>query len=315
MCLAWIRELSPIIIHVNLDTMAKFLQNDTHYRNQFETKTSGGLLSVSTRKQWERDLFGVAYDNAMPAERPKYGVQNVWNDHRGVLGCEQYGDSYIVLKDVRLRCTLTPEDSGNDVDSTRVAVLDYYAHVLNEYEVYELREILRISDGGAEKVGNSKDMDKCWGTYKEAQIHGGIELSKHVDRLVVNMRHKQRKSCKKSHTMQSYTMPHSTDTPCSVCHGSIDEDDRLKVCFDCSFVLCPKCSKDDDKGDGEDSEWPVWLRELAQKHGFKLSWMEGMESELKGREGGCEMDAEQFEKLLSRSESAKNASLFLSCRA
>lgn len=34
---------------------------DTHYRNQFETKTSGGLLKPATREKWERDLFGGCY--------------------------------------------------------------------------------------------------------------------------------------------------------------------------------------------------------------------------------------------------------------
>ena len=59
------------------------------------------------------------------------------------------GDSYIVLKDVRLRCTLSPQDSANlparkplayltrsgkrfPVQRPRLAVLDYYAHVLLE---------------------------------------------------------------------------------------------------------------------------------------------------------------------------------------
>ena len=107
-----------------------------------------------------RGLFGTAYDGANAFERPKYGVQNIWNDHRGVMGAKQYGslaanspcgccelwslvilallwlkaiwfqdfgyfgpdsgsrflmsgDSYIILKDVRLRCTLSPQDSAN----------------------------------------------------------------------------------------------------------------------------------------------------------------------------------------------------------
>jgi len=189
MCLAWIRELSPIIIHINLDKVAPVLQNDTHYRNQFETNTSSGLLKPSIRTKWENKLFGPAYDDAEPFNRPKYGVQNVWNDHRGVMGCKQYGDSYLVLKDIRLRCTVSPQDSGN-LDSKRLAVLDYYAHVLLEYSDKELAEILRISEGGAEKIGDSEAVIQNWGKYKEAQIHGPIDLALHVDRLVVSERHK-----------------------------------------------------------------------------------------------------------------------------
>ena len=35
-------------------------------------------------------------------DRCKYGVLNAMNDHRGVVKCAQYGDSYFVLKDVPL---------------------------------------------------------------------------------------------------------------------------------------------------------------------------------------------------------------------
>merc|ERR1719408_293499 len=132
MALAWIRELSPILIHIDLDKVGDFLKTDTHYRNQFETNTSGGLLKTSAREKWESDLFGGAYDKATGFERPKYGAQNVINDYKGVTGCIQYGDSYLVLKDVRLRCTLSPQDSGG-IPAKRLAVLDYYAHVLAEH--------------------------------------------------------------------------------------------------------------------------------------------------------------------------------------
>lgn len=189
MCLAWIRELSPIIVHTDLDKLGKFLREDTHYRNQFETNTSSGLLKPNVRTKWERSLFGLAYDDAAPFDRPKYGVQNVWNDYRGVLGCKQYGDSYLVLKDIRLRCTLSPCDSAN-LKASRLAVLDYYAHVLQEYTDKELLEALRVAEGGAERVGDSAAVIEKWGKYKEAQIHGEIDLKKHVERLVVSERHR-----------------------------------------------------------------------------------------------------------------------------
>lgn len=35
-------------------------------------------------------------------DRCKYGVLNAMNDHRGVVKCAQYGDSYLVLRDVCL---------------------------------------------------------------------------------------------------------------------------------------------------------------------------------------------------------------------
>eukprot|EP00931_Biecheleriopsis_adriatica_P054868 TRINITY_DN32333_c0_g1_i1.p1 TRINITY_DN32333_c0_g1~~TRINITY_DN32333_c0_g1_i1.p1 ORF type:complete len:652 (-),score=113.97 TRINITY_DN32333_c0_g1_i1:160-2061(-) len=188
--LAWIRELAPIIVHINLDKMLQFMESDTHYRNQFETNTSGGLLKPKVREKWERDLFGGCYDGAKGSERPKYGVQNVMNDPRGVIRCAQYGDSYIILKDARLRCTFAPEDSAN-LKADRLAVLDFYGHVLAQYDDNELRETIKVATsaeaallGDSDKVGKMK--------YKEAQIHGEVCFSKHVERLVAATRHRDK---------------------------------------------------------------------------------------------------------------------------
>ena len=51
--LQWVRSAAPIIIHVNLDRVLKFLVDDTHYRNRFETGTSGGSTDIVARKSWE----------------------------------------------------------------------------------------------------------------------------------------------------------------------------------------------------------------------------------------------------------------------
>jgi hypothetical protein len=190
MTLAWVRELAPILVHTNLDKMMQFMEKDTHYRNQFETATSGGLLKPAVREKWERDLFGGNYDKAKGPERCKYGVLNVMNDYRGVVKCAQYGDSYFVLKDVRLRCTFSPEDSAN-LKAERLAVLDFYAHVLDEYSDKELFETIKVAKstesallGDSSQVGSMK--------YKEAQIHGDVRFDRHVERLVANVRHRAR---------------------------------------------------------------------------------------------------------------------------
>ncbi|CAE8617608.1 unnamed protein product, partial [Polarella glacialis] len=187
--LAWIREMAPIILHLDLDKMLQFLEKDTHYRNQFETKSSGGLLNLDVRKRWEKDLFGGCYDKAEPSEKCKYGVLNVMNDHRGVVKCKQYGESYLVVKDARLRCTFSPEDSAN-LKAERLAVLDFYAHVLNEYSDSELKETLKVAIskdaallGDSASVGNMK--------YKETQIHGDVCFKTHVERLVAHTKHRE----------------------------------------------------------------------------------------------------------------------------
>jgi len=188
MTLAYIRELAPIIVHVNLSKMMPFMENDTHYRNQFETNTSGGLLKPQVREKWERDLFGGCYDGAPGKDRCKYGVLNAMNDFRGVVRCAQYGDSYIVLKDARLRCTFSPEDSAN-LKADRLAVLDYYGHVLNEYSNDELKETIQIAKSGeAAILGNSEKVGAM--KYKETQIHGEVRFNAHIERLVAHTRHR-----------------------------------------------------------------------------------------------------------------------------
>jgi hypothetical protein len=252
MALAWVRELSPMIVHVNMEKLGDFFMKDTHYRNQFETNSSGGLLKPAARVRWERGLFGLSYTESTPGgDRPKYGVQNIWNDYRGVLGCKQYGDSYLVLKDVRLRCTMSPEDSAN-LPAKRLAVPDYYAHVLMEYSDKELRETLRVAKGGDEQLGDSQSVIEKWGKYKEVQIHGEVNLKKHVERLVV--------------------------------------PERLK-------------------------EKEAWVRKIAKVHGWKVTWMKDMQTELKSRAGGREMDQKTWKEKMSHmtkeEETATNATRFV----
>mmetsp|Transcript_49699 Transcript_49699/g.118425 ORF Transcript_49699/g.118425 Transcript_49699/m.118425 type:complete len:640 (+) Transcript_49699:95-2014(+) len=188
MTLAYIRELAPIIVHIDMDKMLQWIEKDTHYRNQFETKSSGGLLKPDVRKKWERDLFGDCYSGAQGFDCCKYGVLNAMNDYRGVVKCKQYGDSYLVLKDARLRTTYTPEDSAN-LKAERLAVLDFYAHVLAEFSETELTETLKVANskehallGDSSRVGNMK--------YKECQIHGEVCFNRHVERIVVADRHR-----------------------------------------------------------------------------------------------------------------------------
>lgn len=188
MALAWIREIAPIIIQLNLDYMCPPMNTDTHYRNQFETGSSGGRLNLELRRAWERDLFCSAYEapDVTPFDRVKYGVLNVMNDYRGVARTEMYGDSYFVMKDVRLRCTFAPEDSAN-LKVEKLAVIDYFAHQLLEYTDAELKEVLKVATASDSVIGNSCVITHL--KYKEAQIHGEICFAKHIDRLVAHDRH------------------------------------------------------------------------------------------------------------------------------
>eukprot|EP00927_Polykrikos_kofoidii_P065838 TRINITY_DN61554_c0_g1_i1.p1 TRINITY_DN61554_c0_g1~~TRINITY_DN61554_c0_g1_i1.p1 ORF type:complete len:614 (+),score=88.70 TRINITY_DN61554_c0_g1_i1:24-1844(+) len=202
MTLAWIRELAPVIIHINLDNMLGFLEKDTHYRNQFETKSSGAALDEDARVRWENGLFSGAYDQpgVRGTDRVKYGALNVMNDYRGVVRCHNYGSSYIILKDTRLRCTCSPEDSAA-MKAESLAVFDSYAHVLNEYSDAELVETLKVGVSTDDALlGDSSSVGLM--KYKEAQIHGEIRFDRHVEAIVVDTEHKSQEAriravCKK----------------------------------------------------------------------------------------------------------------------
>ncbi|CAE7483801.1 unnamed protein product [Symbiodinium natans] len=166
--LDWIQDLAPVVVHVHMDRVGAFMEIDEYYRNQFETKTSCGALDPEnrTRQNWERELFGGAYDDAKPFDRCKYGALSVMNDYRGVVSARQYGDSYLVLKDVRLRCTFASTDSGG-IQGSRLAVLDKYAHVLNEYNDQELQGVILVASHA--RAGASK------GTVRPELLRGSTE--------------------------------------------------------------------------------------------------------------------------------------------
>eukprot|EP00931_Biecheleriopsis_adriatica_P059040 TRINITY_DN35264_c0_g1_i1.p1 TRINITY_DN35264_c0_g1~~TRINITY_DN35264_c0_g1_i1.p1 ORF type:complete len:1490 (+),score=346.70 TRINITY_DN35264_c0_g1_i1:27-4496(+) len=142
----WVQDLAPMVVQIHIDQVGRFMETDEYYRTQFETGTSRGALDSAnnTRKRWEKELFGGAYEEAKPFERCKYGALGVMNDYRGVLSAYQYGDSYLVLKDVRLRTTFAATDSGG-IAGSRLAVLDKYAHVLQEYNDSEIKALVDVA--------------------------------------------------------------------------------------------------------------------------------------------------------------------------
>ncbi|XP_078367212.1 uncharacterized protein LOC144651186 isoform X2 [Oculina patagonica] len=182
--LQWIRSASPIIIHINLDKVLKFLVEDTHYRNRFETGTSGGSTDKVARKSWEDRIFNNAYNSSSPSERVKYGVLNIVGDPRGVKKCSQYGDSFLQLKKVRLRTTFASMDTSGE--AVKLSCCEHYENVLFAYTD---QEITAIMDVATVKVPFHRS--DCISHYKEVQIHGPVSLSENVECIVVNPRHQK----------------------------------------------------------------------------------------------------------------------------
>lgn len=177
----FLRDEAPIIIHVAMEKTLHFLVSDSHYRNQFETSTSGGSTNLSMsggRRGWESRLFNKLYDSSTGFDRVKYGVLNIVKDPAGIASCSSYGESYMVLKNVRLRTTFADQDSSSA--SASLATCEYYSHVLTHYTDAELKAVMEVALGrSAWRPSTSM------GSYKEVQIHGEVRLKDHVECLVV----------------------------------------------------------------------------------------------------------------------------------
>lgn len=244
--LIWLRDLAPVISHVNLDRkieskgtiLGRCLMEDELFKNLFDVGTGGGCTSFGPRAGWETAIFGGSYDDTSfddkPSKRPKYGVLDVCNDPRGVPAAWQYGDSYFILKNVRLRSTFASCDTCCVPDC---AVLDQQAGVLNEYEIDELQEVVRVAtapEGSRNRIGNGQIISD----YKEAQFHGLVRLDRDVQALVVNERHR---------TVFDPFNPNGSLTWCGQGEAGAD-------------------STENHFGEKE-------VEKLCAKHGWKLYWM------------------------------------------
>lgn len=185
--LRYIRLMAPIVVHLDLDTVLLPLSRDRYLRNQFETKTSRGLLEADhkSRIAWEHNMFKGHYDSAQGYERPRYGSINITADPAGVYACKHYGDSYLLMKNVRFRTTFCSQDSSDRVTVQDMATCDHYAHVLNQYADIELGAIIEVANRRKEYLSSRLYVH----TYKEAQMAGPIRLDRDVEAIVVHPRH------------------------------------------------------------------------------------------------------------------------------
>jgi hypothetical protein len=92
----------------------------------------------------------------------------------------------VLNKDVRSRTTFTGVDSSHH-DSRFVGTLDDFEHILEHQKGYDLEEIVKVAKG--EKV-HGKGPNRI-SNYLEAQIHGPVEFSKDVEKIVAPTRYEK----------------------------------------------------------------------------------------------------------------------------
>jgi Protein of unknown function (DUF3626) len=140
------------------------LARDGVYRSQFETGTSNGGLTAyagGDRWSWESRIFGTAYDQAPPAERPKYGSLNFRRRTTG--GSPRFGSSHLRLRAETLaRTTFCYPDSFLEPADFGVAA------AMSLIELAEADDQDTLDD------------------YIEAQVHGLVRLERDVEALVLD---------------------------------------------------------------------------------------------------------------------------------
>jgi hypothetical protein len=143
-----------------LEAMAR----DGVYRTQFETRTSNGGLTAypgGDRWSWESRIFGGAYDQADPADRPRYGALNF--RRRSTGGSPRFGSAHLRLTpDTLARTTFCYPDSVFEPTCFGVA---------GRMSLIALAE--------------ADDRDLL-DDYIEAHVHGPIRLDQDVEAVVLD---------------------------------------------------------------------------------------------------------------------------------
>lgn len=140
------------------------LARDGAYRSQFATGTSNGGLTAhpgGDRWRWESRIFGGAYDDADPYERPVYGALDF---RRQVVGAApRFGSSHVRLRPGTLaRATFCYPDSAAEPA---------------DFGVAGAMPLLALAEADERDALND---------YVEAHVHGGVDLARDVEALVLD---------------------------------------------------------------------------------------------------------------------------------
>ncbi|GHI03648.1 hypothetical protein Scel_19690 [Streptomyces cellostaticus] len=140
------------------------LARDGAYHSQFVTGTSNGGLTAhpgGDRWRWENRIFGGAYDDADPAERPVYGALNF---RRQVVGAApRFGSSYLALTGpVLARATFCYPDSAAEP---------------TDFGVAPAMPLVALAEADEQDALND---------YIESHVHGGVLLARDVEALVLD---------------------------------------------------------------------------------------------------------------------------------
>ncbi|MFF5516511.1 DUF3626 domain-containing protein [Streptomyces coeruleorubidus] len=140
------------------------LARDGAYHSQFVTGTSNGGLTArpgGDRWHWESRIFGGAYDEAAAHERPVYGALNF---RRQVVGAApRFGSAHFRLRAGAVsRATFCYPDSAAEPADFGVAAG---------------MSLIALAEA---------DEQDALDDYIEAHVHGGVDLARDVEALVLD---------------------------------------------------------------------------------------------------------------------------------
>lgn len=150
------------------------------YRSQWETGTSNGGLTAhegGDRWRWESRIFHGRYDSAAAADRPVYGAWNRRDDPYGAS--PRFGSAYLRLRpEVVDRATFCWPDS---VFAPEVVGGPERLHEICDLADSGLLDERRLPDSAADLP-----LDDPLNDYVEAHVHGGLDLGRDVEALVLD---------------------------------------------------------------------------------------------------------------------------------
>ena len=149
--------------------MIASLAIDGVYRSQFETGISNGALakhSNAGRWRWERQIFGRAYEDCNPADRPKYGALNF----KQLLGgaSPRFGSAHLRL-------------TSNVLSRTTFCFPDSHMGA-RDFGTADRMGLL-------ERLDNFRSLPDPLDHYVEAQVHGLLNIEDSVAAVVLDPSH------------------------------------------------------------------------------------------------------------------------------
>lgn len=166
-------------MRVDSNILEKILE-DGKFKNQFETNTSGGTLSIEYRKKATKQLFGTGNKRFKASEREKYGylgTKDFIKDNHS-FDVSQYGNCIIHFDKSKLagRVTYTVDDSLGLAFNKMTVAGDADNPSACGIGTDRIKDIADIFNKHEEAIDLSNFVEDAGIRYVELQYHGELNV-------------------------------------------------------------------------------------------------------------------------------------------